>query len=132
MVSPEVFRLSLRHLGHRTRKRLVHGPGPREQAAADRVTIKIGQVAKEGHLKGSYLSRLSVIVGDFELSGHRRATVAVLSVQMLTNRESCLDTGSLVAAEGTWVLSSARRGREAREEQNSVEIKRTFRAPEYY
>ena len=50
MVSPEVFRLSLRHLGHRTRKRLVHGPGPREQAAAPTLigvlllTIEIGQV----------------------------------------------------------------------------------------
>ena len=45
-----MFRLSLLHHSHRTRKRLVHGPGPREQAAADRVTIKIGQVAKEGQL----------------------------------------------------------------------------------
>ena len=65
MVSPEVFRLSLRHLGHRTRKRLVHGPGPREQAAAPKLigvlllTIKIGQVAKEGQL---FVERLSVIV----------------------------------------------------------------------
>ena len=51
-----MFRLSPRHLGHRTRKRLVHGPGPREQAAAPTLigvlllTIKIGQVAKEGQL----------------------------------------------------------------------------------
>ena len=52
-----MFRLSLRHLGHRARKRLVHGPGPREQAAAPKLilyegvhvlllTIKIGQVTR--------------------------------------------------------------------------------------
>lgn len=56
VVSPEVFRLSLRHLGHRTRKRLVHGPGPRERPLRLKMiggllmTIKIGQVTKVGQL----------------------------------------------------------------------------------